>query len=125
MSKKNIIFIVVGFCLIFVVAISAGLFTPTQSKLDLNNANPNIAYAQVCDIVSNPSKYDEKEIKIKGYFQKAGNNAQILVRDANQCCYQTIPIESADLNITPNKLVVLRGILKNKSNRIYLTNVSY
>jgi len=123
LNKKNIIFITVGIVLILIISLSVGLCSANQSKLDLTNANPNIAYAQVCDIVSNPSKYDGKELKIKGYFQKAGSNSQILVRDANKCCFQTIPLESS-LDIAHNKLVVLSGVLKNKSNRIYLTNVT-
>ena len=62
--------------------------------IDLTKMNANMVYSQVYDMVSNPNKYIDKVVKMRGPFSAFYSSETnlyypaVLIKDATACCSQ-------------------------------------
>ena len=92
---KKVIFIII------VLLFSLSLFACNKQNktedgidIDISKMSVTVAYSQVSDMLSNPSHYIGKMVKIKGSFSVYYNEKTnvyypaVLIKDATACCSQ-------------------------------------
>ncbi|SDA17419.1 hypothetical protein SAMN02910447_01314 [Ruminococcus sp. YE71] len=65
--------------------------------VDLTILDASMTYAQVFDMVYNPSLYQDKKVRAKGQFAHAEDNGKdyfaVMIKDATACCAQGLEFE--------------------------------